>query len=60
VFKSLDAGCLYRPKERFGLGLTSLTTYFEKLEVIKLHLVKHSPDPNVSALYDMRRKREET
>ena len=59
VFKSIDAGCLYRQKERFGLGLTSLTTYFEKLQVIKMHLVKHSPDPHVSALYDMRCKREE-
>jgi hypothetical protein len=58
VFKSIDAGCLYRRKERFGLGLTSLTTYFEKLQVIKLHLVKHSPDPHVAALYEMRRKRE--
>lgn len=59
LFKSIDAGCLYRRKERFGLGLTSLTTYFEKLQVIKLHLVKHSPDPHVAALYDMRCKREE-
>ena len=60
VFKSIDAGCLYRRKDRFGLGLTSLTTYFEKLQVIKLHLVKHSPDPHVAALYEMRRKREES
>ena len=59
VFKSIEAGCLYRRKERFGLGLTSLTTYFEKLQVIKLHLVKYSPDPHVAALYDMRRRREE-
>lgn len=60
VFKSIDGGCLYRRKERFGLGLTSLTTYFEKLQVIKLHLVKFSPDPHVAALYELRRKREES
>ena len=49
VYKSIDAGCLYRRKERFGLGLTSLTTYFEKLQVIKFHLLKHSPDSQVVA-----------
>ena len=59
VFKSVEVGCLYRRKERFGLGLTSITTYFEKLQVIKLHLLKFSTDPHVSALYEMRRKREE-
>lgn len=60
VFKSIDSGCLYRRKERFGLGLSEITTYFEKLQVIKLHLVKHSPDPHVAALYNMRRIREES
>ena len=30
-----------------------------KLQVIKMHLVKHSSDPHVSALYDLRCKREE-
>ena len=60
VFKSIDAGCLYRRKDRFGLGLTILTSYFEKLQVIKLHLVKHSPDPHIAGLYELRRKREES
>jgi hypothetical protein len=60
VFKSIDIGCLHRRKENFGLGLTSLVTYFEKLQVIKLHLVKFSPDPSIAALYEMRRKREES
>ena len=60
VFKSIDRGCLYRRKERFGLGLTSFTTYFEKLQVIKLHLVKHSPDPHVASLYHMRCNREKS
>ena len=59
LFRSVDIGCLYRRKERFGLGLSSFTTYFEKLQVIKLHLVKHSADPHVADLYEMRRKREE-
>lgn len=60
VFASIDMGCFYRRKEHFGLGLTSLVTYFEKLQIIKLHLVKFSPDPSIAALYEMRRKREET
>ena len=60
LFASIDEGCLYRPKERFGLGLTSLTTYFEKLQIIKLHLIKHSPDPHIARLYEIRREREES
>jgi hypothetical protein len=58
VFKSLDSGCLYRPKERFGLNLTSMTDHFEKLQVLKLHILKNSEDPHVRGLYEMRRKRE--
>jgi hypothetical protein len=60
VFKSIDAGCLYRSKDRFGLGLTQITTFFEKLQVIKFHLLKHSEDPQVSALYELRRDREKS
>ena len=60
VYASIDIGCFYRRKENFGLGLTSLVTYFEKLQIIKLHLVKFSPDPSVAALYELRRKREES
>ena len=60
MIKSIDADCLYRPKECFSLNLTCITTYFEKLQIIKLHLVKHSNDPHVAALYELRRKREES
>ena len=60
VFAKIEQGCLYRRKERFGLGLTSLTTYFEKLQVIKFHLLKNSSDPHIAALYELRRKREES
>ena len=60
LFKSIDAGCLYRRKDRFGLGLTSITTFFEKLQVIKMHILKHSSDPHVAGLYEMRRKREQS
>ena len=44
LYRSTDAGCLFRPREKFGLGLTSLVTHFKKLKVIKYHLLKHSPD----------------
>ena len=47
------------PKGGIWSRPTTLTSYFEKVQVIKMHLVKHSPDPHVSALYDMRCKREE-
>ena len=59
AFDSIDVGCLYRPKERFGLELTPVSVLFKKLQVIKLHLLKNSPDPHISALYEIRRRREE-
>ena len=48
AFDSIDVGCLYRPKERFGLELTPVSVLFKKLQVIKLHLLKNSPDPHIS------------
>jgi hypothetical protein len=53
-----DAGCLYRSKESFGLGLTSLVCHYKQLQVIKCHLLKHSPDPDICATYAARAKKE--
>jgi len=31
----------YRPREKFGLGLTSCTAHLKSMQVIKCHLIKH-------------------
>jgi len=58
VFASIDTGCLYRPRARFGLGLTSLTTLYERLQVCKLHILKHSSDTVIRRLYSRVANRE--
>ena len=58
LFKSAEVGTLYRPRPMLGLGLTSVTVLFEKLQVIKCHLIKNSPDEHVTDLYKLREKRE--
>jgi hypothetical protein len=53
-----DAGCLYRSKESFGLGLTSLVSHYRQLQVVKCHLLKHSLDPDIRKTYAFRAQRE--
>jgi hypothetical protein len=43
----------------FGLGLTSVTLYFEKLQIIRCHLLKMSPDKHIAALYNLREVKEQ-
>ena len=35
LFKSADVGALYRPHEKLGLNLTSVTVQFESMRVIR-------------------------
>ena len=36
VYSSADIGILYRPKSDFGLGLTSVVTHFEKMQIVTI------------------------
>jgi hypothetical protein len=54
LFKSADIGCLYRPRELLGLNLTSVTVHFERMRVIRCHLLKHSADEDIAAIYQHR------
>ena len=58
LFASAEVGTLYRTRSMFGLGLTSMTTVFEQLQVIKCHLLKFSSDKHITALYHIREDRE--
>ena len=54
LFKSADAGALYRPREKLGLNLTSVTVHFESMRIIRCHLLKHSLDEDIAAVYQHR------
>ena len=54
LFKSADQGALYRPREKLGLGISSLTAYFEMMQIVKCHLLKYSKDPDIATLYHSR------
>ena len=54
LFAKADTGTLYRPKQTFGLGLTSLCTHFKKMQTLKCHLLSNSPDEDVKAVYEQK------
>lgn len=57
LFKSADIGTLYRPREQLGLNLTSVTVHFERMRVIRCHLLKHSADKDIVTVYQHRADR---
>ena len=59
LFKSADLGVLYRPRDRFGLGLTKTSAHFKKMGIIKCLILKNSDDLNVRELYNRRATREQ-
>ena len=60
LFKSADAGALYRPREKLGLNLTSLTVHYQKMRVIRCHLLKYSADDDMRIVYDGRVRRQQS
>ena len=60
LFRSSDQGILYRPRNQLGLNLTSVTVQFERMKVIRCHLLKYSSDPDIVAVYEHRRRRLES
>ena len=58
IFRNADVGILYRSRTMFGLQLTPPSSHFKKMQLIKSHILKHSPDPSIRALYNARSSRE--
>jgi hypothetical protein len=54
LFKSADEGALYRPREKLGLNLTSVTVHFESMRIIRCHLLSHSLDDDIVDVYQNR------
>ena len=58
LYKSADVGTLYRSRKAFGMGLTSVTSHFERMQIIKCSLLKHSSDTVISSMYNRMEERE--
>lgn len=58
LYRQADLGILYRSHERFGLGLTKVSSHFKKMGVVKCMLLKNSVDPNIKLLYHNRLEHE--
>ena len=54
ISRSIDNGILFRQKQNFGLGLTSISDHYERMQVVKCELLSHSKDPNIVPLYKTR------
>ena len=54
VSKSADNGLLFRSKENFGLGLTSIIDCFERMQLIKCLLLQNAIEPSVQFIYKNR------
>ena len=60
IYRSADVGLLFRAREQFGLGLTSISMHFERMQIIKCSLLNDSPDEDVQALFRARESREKS
>ena len=51
INKSAENGLLFRSKENYGLGLTSIVDHFERMQLIKCSLLQNSVDNDIQQLY---------
>ena len=54
IGRSVDNGLLFRTKNNFGLGLTSVSDHYQRMQLIKHELLKNSVDPTVVKLFKHR------
>ena len=58
ITRSSDNGVLYRSKENFGLGLTSVLDHFTRMQIVQCQLLSKSPCEDVKEVYTAKAKRE--
>ena len=59
ISTSAETGVLFRSKDNFGLGLTSVVDHYLKMQLIKYDLFQNSTDEVVKELMAIRASREE-
>jgi hypothetical protein len=54
LYRGADNGALFRSNSNFGLGLTSVSHFFKKMQIIKCSLLDDSRDPAVAKVYQLK------
>ena len=54
IGKTVDNGLLFRSKQKFGLGITSIFDYFQRMQLVKCELLRNSKDPSIRELFKTR------
>ena len=60
IFRNADVGILFRRREAFGLQMSTPSFHFKKMQIIKSHILKYSPDPSIRSLFATREQHEST
>ena len=51
IGRTVDNGLLFRSKQNFGLGLTSLSDHYQRMQLVKCELLRNSYDTIIQQLY---------
>lgn len=54
IGRSVDNGVLFRPKHKFGLGITPISYHYQRMQMTKCELLRTSKDPTIVKLYKTR------
>ena len=54
IFRGADIGSLFRSRANFGMGLTSISHHFRKMQLIKCSLLENSQDTDVNRVYALK------
>ena len=54
VSRSTDNGLLFRSKGNFGLGITSISDHYKRMQVVKCQLLSNSQDQSIRSIFNAR------
>ena len=54
IGRTVDNGLLFHSKQNFGLGLTSLSDHYQRMQLVKCELLQNSHDTTIQQLYKTR------
>src|SRR6185312_9575167 len=57
LYRSADVGALYRRREHLGLQLTSVSSHYQHMQVVKACLLSTSQDPLIQQIFKLKQER---
>ena len=57
IGRSADSGLMFRSKKNFGLGITPISDFYQRMQLVKCELLRNSADPNIQKLYQTRQRK---